>query len=42
MQMIEKDVYKKLNPTIGSPDVADAISLTFYEKHEVPYEILWI
>jgi len=42
MQIVEKDKYKKDNPTIGSPDIADAMMLTFYQKISVPLGILFV
>jgi hypothetical protein len=42
LQIIEKDVYKKQNPSIGSPDMADALAISFYSKRDVPLEVLWI
>lgn len=42
IQLESKDEYKKRNPNIGSPDIADAVALTFYEHKEIPLQILWL
>ena len=42
LQIIEKDVYKKQNPSIGSPDMADALAISFYSRRDVPFGILFV
>lgn len=42
MMIESKDDYKKRNPSIGSPDIVDAVTLTFYRKIQVIPQVLWI
>lgn len=42
IQIERKEDYKKRNPQIGSPDIADAIVLTFYKRIRVPLQIIVI
>ncbi|MCK5602824.1 hypothetical protein KAR91_13165 [Candidatus Pacearchaeota archaeon] len=42
MQIEEKAEYKKRNPTIGSPDIADALMLTFFGRKTIEFNILFV
>jgi len=42
LQIEDKDIYKKNNPSVGSPDIADALMLTFHNSRSIPFDILFL
>jgi len=41
MQIERKEDFKKRNPRLGSPDLADAVCLTFYEGNNRIYDVVF-
>lgn len=41
IQIQEKEIYVKENPTLGSPDRADTIAMAFYAAQDEPEAALW-
>lgn len=42
MQIQEKEQYKKENPSIGSPDIADALAISFFKRITTQLNIIWV